>query len=422
MGLSAAIPQVPYWQPKLAASGEVVEGLEDIAQSIQIILTTRQGQSPLRPTFGCLLQDLLDDPLTVSKPGVVREVSRALALWEPRITVSQVGLVDSGDGILGVQVLWKLVGGQDLYTSLVDLQTPLMVTVTAPATSGLGVPLVASATGPAGSTWFWTITNGSILGGQGTASINYEPTGAGLVTVTATATPPTGGPLVGSASTMAFAAPGIAITAPEYVWAGQFGVQASIGAQPAGTVIAWSGANIDTDTPTNQTTFTFDAGQAGPSTTVQAVVTNPGGTATASATLKVVPYTSQIQHTTAALADTNFEDFQIDMGWRYELLAVGTDAPACIRIYETAAARTADAGRDLVTDPVVDPTNQTAIVFEGHTITGTLSFNLEHPVVGTNGDTPRTKAAYCRIFNTSGSSASITLTLTRSELQIGPTF
>jgi len=122
MGLiSAAIPPVPYWQPKLSAPGEVVEGLDDIAQCILIILGTRQGSSALRPTFGSLVQDLMDAPMIQARPAIVREVTRALAQWEPRIKVRQVGLVEMTQGRLKVQILWSLVGGQTIYTSLVNL-------------------------------------------------------------------------------------------------------------------------------------------------------------------------------------------------------------------------------------------------------------------------------------------------------------
>ena len=40
------------WQYKLNTIGSVAEGVDDINQCIAIILTTRKGSVPLRPTFG----------------------------------------------------------------------------------------------------------------------------------------------------------------------------------------------------------------------------------------------------------------------------------------------------------------------------------------------------------------------------------
>ncbi|MCC7753101.1 baseplate protein, partial [Escherichia coli] len=41
-----------FWQPTLQAPGEIVRGLDDIRQAIQIILRTPRGSDPHRPEFG----------------------------------------------------------------------------------------------------------------------------------------------------------------------------------------------------------------------------------------------------------------------------------------------------------------------------------------------------------------------------------
>ncbi len=41
-----------FWQPALQAPGEIVRGLDDIRQAIQIILRTPRGSDPHRPEFG----------------------------------------------------------------------------------------------------------------------------------------------------------------------------------------------------------------------------------------------------------------------------------------------------------------------------------------------------------------------------------
>lgn len=67
--------------------GKVVQGLADVDQCIQIILTTPQGSDPLRPTFATNLWQFIDYPINAAIPAIVGEVTRAISLWEPRIRV-----------------------------------------------------------------------------------------------------------------------------------------------------------------------------------------------------------------------------------------------------------------------------------------------------------------------------------------------
>lgn len=99
-----------HWQPALGGDG-VVENLDDLNQSIQIILRTAKGADPLRPEFGSDLQRYLDYPVNRARPHVVRESVEAIGRWEPRVSVSQVqfGLVDQAHGT--IKVLWRLADG-----------------------------------------------------------------------------------------------------------------------------------------------------------------------------------------------------------------------------------------------------------------------------------------------------------------------
>src|SRR5579862_500635 len=66
-------------------------GLQDIEESIRIILGTPVGERRMRPNFGCAVHSLAfatNDPTT---HGLIRHyVLEALALWEPRIEVLDV--------------------------------------------------------------------------------------------------------------------------------------------------------------------------------------------------------------------------------------------------------------------------------------------------------------------------------------------
>lgn len=102
------------WSLKLGAIGQVVQGVADVDQCVAIILTTPLGSDPLRPTFGCDIWRYIDHPMSLSLPAIVRELTAALTLWEPRITLVSVAAVPVLDATtqseahLDVSVTWQL--------------------------------------------------------------------------------------------------------------------------------------------------------------------------------------------------------------------------------------------------------------------------------------------------------------------------
>lgn len=98
-----------HWQPALGTSGEVVEGLRDIDQSIRIILSTPKGSDPHRPEFGSDLHLYLDWPTNRATPHLVREAVDATRHWEPRASVVQVKVQINAAQII-VQVHWRVAG------------------------------------------------------------------------------------------------------------------------------------------------------------------------------------------------------------------------------------------------------------------------------------------------------------------------
>ena len=115
------------WSLKLGAIGEVVQGINDIDQCIAIILTTLPGSDPLRPTFGADLWRYIDNPISFAIPSIVREVSAAIAMWEPRVTLQSVSVSPASDSSsqsgahLNVSVTWqlKLAGPSSSFRSTV---------------------------------------------------------------------------------------------------------------------------------------------------------------------------------------------------------------------------------------------------------------------------------------------------------------
>lgn len=85
-----------HWSPKLGEIGEVVEGVDDVHQSIGVVLTTPKGSVPGRPSFGCAVGDYIDEPFGVATAEMIREAVEALRKCEPRAEDFTV-TVDYGD-------------------------------------------------------------------------------------------------------------------------------------------------------------------------------------------------------------------------------------------------------------------------------------------------------------------------------------
>lgn len=103
--------------------GKVVQGTTDVSQCIQIILTTPKGSDPLRPTFGTDLWQFIDYPLQTAIPLIVREVTEAITLWEPRVQLVKVVATPVIDGSqqsgahMAVTVKWRLKLGNRSQTA-----------------------------------------------------------------------------------------------------------------------------------------------------------------------------------------------------------------------------------------------------------------------------------------------------------------
>ncbi|AJO79201.1 GPW/gp25 family protein [Pseudomonas sp. MRSN 12121] len=106
-----------HWQPALGTSGEVVEGLRDIDQSIRIILTTPKGADAHRPDFGSNLHLYIDWPVNRVTPHLVRETVDALRRWETRISVVQVQVLIE-ESQIRVRVQWRVADGVTQLTEV----------------------------------------------------------------------------------------------------------------------------------------------------------------------------------------------------------------------------------------------------------------------------------------------------------------
>ena len=100
-----------HWSPKLGAPGDLVTGINDIAQCIRIILETPRGSDPLRPLFGSDHYKYLDRPLPAAVPFIIREAWDAIATWEPRAVVERIA-AETENAHAVIVVYWRTADGE----------------------------------------------------------------------------------------------------------------------------------------------------------------------------------------------------------------------------------------------------------------------------------------------------------------------
>jgi uncharacterized protein len=88
----------------------------DIEQAIEIILRTSPGERPMRPEFGCRVQDHLFSPTNATTAAAIaNDVQAALDRWEPRIDVAdvRVGFDQAELGTFYIDVVYVIRGDND---------------------------------------------------------------------------------------------------------------------------------------------------------------------------------------------------------------------------------------------------------------------------------------------------------------------
>jgi hypothetical protein len=79
----------------VSGSVELVSEVEDIYQSLQILLSTRLGERVMQPSYGCNLMDYQFEPVNNTFLGYLQDlVERAILFHEPRIVVEKVNITE----------------------------------------------------------------------------------------------------------------------------------------------------------------------------------------------------------------------------------------------------------------------------------------------------------------------------------------
>ncbi|MCG7528488.1 GPW/gp25 family protein [Streptomyces sp. OfavH-34-F] len=104
--------------PRTDATGSIalVRGERELEESIRLILATSPGERPMRPEFGCAVNDYVFAPADAGTAGqLAYEVRLALERWEPRIEVVDVTVrFDAADnGVLYIDIGYTVRGSND---------------------------------------------------------------------------------------------------------------------------------------------------------------------------------------------------------------------------------------------------------------------------------------------------------------------
>ncbi len=107
LGTGWAFPPTFFQQGTEVA---MVSGVDDIAQSLEILLTTRLRERLWHDNFGCDLSSYLFESIDNSLINRIRNtVSDALLYHESRIQVERVDVQDGGvAGLINIEIIFKV--------------------------------------------------------------------------------------------------------------------------------------------------------------------------------------------------------------------------------------------------------------------------------------------------------------------------
>jgi uncharacterized protein len=110
----------------LTGQVELVKNIEDIHQSLNLLLSTSLGERVMQPRYGCNLEDYLFDPLNGSVIGYIKDlVESAILIYEPRIIAERVEVTAAGsfdiiEGRFTIQVEYSIPGTNSRFNYVYD--------------------------------------------------------------------------------------------------------------------------------------------------------------------------------------------------------------------------------------------------------------------------------------------------------------
>lgn len=105
---------------------ELVSNLEDINQSLNILLSTSLGERVMQPKYGCNLTDYLFEALSSTTIGYIKDrVENAILFYEPRIIVEKIEVTsdesfDLIEGRFTISVEYTIIGTNSRFNYVYD--------------------------------------------------------------------------------------------------------------------------------------------------------------------------------------------------------------------------------------------------------------------------------------------------------------
>ena len=99
---------------------QMIDGVEDIRQSLSIFLNTTLGERIMRPDFGCSLEDQVFEAMNASMVSYVENMVKTAILYhEPRIDADRISVTpDQLAGRLDIHVSWIVRGANSRFNAV----------------------------------------------------------------------------------------------------------------------------------------------------------------------------------------------------------------------------------------------------------------------------------------------------------------
>lgn len=95
------------WQLSANALGQIVQGVDDVRQCIDVILLTQKGTRVFEPNFGVDLLSYLSRPATVAAE-LAREIQEQVNTYEPRARITQIRSEVTANGQVTFYITWQM--------------------------------------------------------------------------------------------------------------------------------------------------------------------------------------------------------------------------------------------------------------------------------------------------------------------------
>lgn len=99
---------------KVSKTVRLVSAEEDIAQSLEILLSTSLGERVMQPEYGCNLKDYQFESMDNAFLGFIKDlVERAILYYEPRIKLEKVEVTEADsielfEGLVKINVTYEI--------------------------------------------------------------------------------------------------------------------------------------------------------------------------------------------------------------------------------------------------------------------------------------------------------------------------